>query len=120
MLHSYPTSKHLLPALALAVLALGIAPDGLGQEALSENKSKEVIALIRDEGLNHSQALETLSYLTETIGPRLTASPNHRRANDWTRAKLAEWGLANAHLEPWGPFGRGWSLKRFSAQVVEP
>ena len=26
----------------------------------------------------------------------------------------------NSHLEAWGPFGRGWSLKRFSAQVVEP
>jgi hypothetical protein len=23
-------------------------------------------------------------------------------------------------LEPWGPFGRGWTLKRFSAQVIEP
>ena len=34
--------------------------------------------------------------------------------------KLASWGLANAHLEPWGPFGRGWELKRFSAQVIEP
>jgi carboxypeptidase Q len=28
--------------------------------------------------------------------------------------------MTNAHLEAWGPFGRGWSLKRFSAQVVEP
>jgi len=28
--------------------------------------------------------------------------------------------LTNAHLEAWGPFGRGWSLKRFSAQVIEP
>src|SRR6185436_7829793 len=32
----------------------------------------------------------------------------------------AKWGLQNAHLESWGPFGRGWSLKRFSAQVVSP
>jgi hypothetical protein len=43
-----------------------------------------------------------------------------KRANEWTRDKLAGWGLTNAHLEAWGPFGRGWSLKRFSAQVVEP
>src|SRR5262249_23423041 len=45
---------------------------------------------------------------------------NMKRANEWTRDKLAAWGLANAHLEAWGPFGRGWSLKRFSAQVIEP
>ena len=43
-----------------------------------------------------------------------------KRANNWTRDKLESWGLENAHLEAWGKFGRGWSLKRFSAQVVEP
>lgn len=43
-----------------------------------------------------------------------------KRANVWTRDELTKWGLQNAHLEAWGPFGRGWSLKRFSAQVVDP
>jgi carboxypeptidase Q len=80
----------------------------------------DAIARIREEGLNHSQVMETLSYLSDVIGPRLTGSPNLKRANEWTRDKLASWGLANAHMEAWGPFGRGWSLKRFSAQVVEP
>jgi carboxypeptidase Q len=78
------------------------------------------IARIRDEGLNHSHAMETLSYLTDVIGPRLTGSPNLRRANDWTQARFTAWGLANAHQEPWGPFGRGWVLKRFSMQVIDP
>src|SRR5215813_11030042 len=78
------------------------------------------IARIKDEGLNRSQVMETLSYLTDVIGGRLTGSPNMKRANEWTRDQLTKWGLQNAHLEAWGPFGRGWSLKRFSAQVVEP
>jgi hypothetical protein len=78
------------------------------------------IARIRDEGLNRSQVMQTLSYLSDVIGPRLTASPNLKRANEWTRDTLTKWGLQNAHLEPWGPFGRGWTLKRFSAQVIEP
>ena len=30
---------------------------------------------IRDEGLNRSQVMQTLSYLTDVIGPRLTISP---------------------------------------------
>jgi hypothetical protein len=64
--------------------------------------------------------METLSYLTDVIGPRLTGSPNMKRANDWTRDQLAKWGLQNAHLESWGPFGRGWALKSFSAEVIEP
>jgi carboxypeptidase Q len=75
---------------------------------------------IKDEGMNHSQVMQTLSYLSDVIGPRLTASPGMKRANEWTRDQLTKWGLQNAHLEAWGPFGRGWSLKRFSAQVTEP
>ncbi|MCA1605618.1 MAG: peptidase M28, partial [Acidobacteria bacterium] len=78
------------------------------------------IERIKDEGLNRSQVMKTLSYLTDVIGPRLTASPGMKRANEWTRDQLARWGLQNAQLEAWGPFGRGWSLKRFSAQVSEP
>lgn len=78
------------------------------------------IQRIRDEGLNRSQVMQTLNQLTNVIGPRLTNSPNMRRANEWTRDKLAGWGLVNAKLEPWGAFGRGWVLKRFSADVVEP
>jgi carboxypeptidase Q len=75
---------------------------------------------IKDEGTNRSQVMQTLSYLSDVIGPRLTASPGMKRANEWTRDQLTKWGLQNAHLESWGPFGRGWTLKRFSAQVTEP
>lgn len=75
---------------------------------------------IKDEGMNRSQVMQTLSYLSDVIGPRLTASPGMKRSNEWTRDQLMKWGLQNAHLEAWGPFGRGWSLKRFSAQVSEP
>ncbi len=78
------------------------------------------IERIKDEGMKRSQVMQTLSYLSDVIGPRLTASPGMKRANEWTRDQLTKWGLQNAHLEPWGPFGRGWTLKRFSAQVIEP
>ena len=80
----------------------------------------EAIARIRDEGLNRSQAMDTLDYLCNVIGPRLTGSPGAKRANDWTRDTLTSWGLENAHVDAWGPFGRGWSVRRFSLQVVEP
>ncbi|MET0625910.1 MAG: M20/M25/M40 family metallo-hydrolase [Pyrinomonadaceae bacterium] len=75
---------------------------------------------IRDEALNRSQVMQTISHLTNVIGPRLTGSPAMRRANEWTRDKLTEWGLANAKLEPWGAFGRGWVLRRFTAEAIEP
>src|SRR5216117_2395731 len=79
-----------------------------------------MIAKIKDEGMNRSQVMQTLSYLTDVIGPRLTASPGMKRSNEWTRDTMTKWGLQNAHLEAWGPFGRGWTLKRFSAQVTDP
>jgi len=106
----------LLFALLVPYAALGQQP-GSPQPAAEPN---DPIARIKDEGMNHSQVMQTLSYLSDVIGPRLTASPAAKRANEWTRDRLASWGLQNAHLEPWGPFGRGWTLKHFSAQVVEP
>ena len=78
------------------------------------------IERIKDEAMNRSRVMETLSYLTDVIGPRLTASPAMKRANDWTKDQLSKWGLENAHLEAWGPFGKGWTLENFSIQVIEP
>ena len=81
---------------------------------------RETIDKIKDEGMNRSQVMPTLSYLTDVIGGRLTNSPSMKRANEWTRDKMKEWGMQNAKLEAWGPFGRGWSLKSFSAQLTSP
>jgi hypothetical protein len=98
----------LLLALVAPYAALAQQPQGPPAPQLDPN---DPIAKIREEGLNHSQVMQTLSYLSDVIGPRLTASPNMKHANEWTRDMLTKWGLQNGHLEAWGPFGRGWSLK---------
>ncbi|MDT7781218.1 MAG: carboxypeptidase [Acidobacteriota bacterium] len=92
-------------------------PDARAQATPDPN---DPIRRIRDEGLNRSQVMQTLNQLANVIGPRLTGSPGMRRANEWTRDRLTQWGLQNAQLEPWGAFGRGWVLKSFSAQAVVP
>ena len=86
----------------------------------AETKSEDPLARIRDEGLNRSEVMKTALYMTDVIGPRLTNSPGMKRANEWAVKTLKEYGLVNAKLEPWGPFGTGWTLKKFSAQVTEP
>lgn len=86
----------------------------------AQSPDSAVVDRIKEEGLKHSQVMQTLSYLSDVIGPRLTGSPSLKRANEWTRDTMSKWGLQNAHLEAWGPFGRGWQLDRFSAQVIEP
>jgi carboxypeptidase Q len=115
----------LLPVLALHAqqappTAPASQPQAKAVEKTATTSSSDPIDRIKEEGLQRSQVMATMGYLTDVIGPRLTGSPNMKRANEWTRDKMAAWGLANAHLEAWGPFGRGWSLKRFSAQVIAP
>lgn len=75
---------------------------------------------IRDEGLNHSHVMEFASALMDGIGPRLTASPNAMKANEWTRDTLTRIGLENAHLEDWGEFGLGWQQLNTWARMVTP
>ncbi len=53
-----------------------------------ERVDEAMVAKIRAEGLERSRALETFTYLTTTIGPRLTNSPAHRRAVEWTQQQL--------------------------------
>ncbi len=74
---------------------------------------------IKSEAIDHSQILETLSHLTDVIGPRLTGSKKMMAANEWTKKLLESYGLS-ASIEPWGDFGRGWDLKSFHASVTAP
>jgi hypothetical protein len=64
--------------------------------------------------------MDHLFFLTDVNGPRLTGSPGFRSAADWVVRSLASWGIAGAHLEPWGRFGRAWSVQRFELSLVEP
>lgn len=75
---------------------------------------------IRDEGLNRSHVMEFASALMDGIGPRLTGSPNAKKANEWTRETLTKIGLENAHLEDWGEFGMGWQQLNAWARMVIP
>ena len=75
---------------------------------------------IREEGLNHSHVMEFGSALMDGIGARLTASPNAKKANEWTRDTLTKIGLENSHLEDWGEFGLGWQQLNTWARMVTP
>src|SRR3954449_4492269 len=75
---------------------------------------------IRDEGLNRSHVMEFASALMDGIGPRLTASPNAKKANEWTKDTLTKIGLENAHLEDWGEFGMGWQQVNTWGRIVTP
>ncbi|HYL85273.1 MAG TPA: M20/M25/M40 family metallo-hydrolase [Candidatus Angelobacter sp.] len=104
---------------AIVILLLIVAVVPLGAQAPSA-VDLAAIYQIKDEGFNHSQVMDIMSYLTDVYGPRLTNSPNIKQAAEWTTGKMKEWQLSNVHLEPWGPFGKGWSNERFSLQAISP
>jgi carboxypeptidase Q len=66
------------------------------------------------------KVLDTVFYLTDVYGPRLTGSPSIKAAGEWTVKKMNEWGLAKAKMGARGPFGRGWVSTRFAAMMKEP
>jgi hypothetical protein len=80
----------------------------------------ETISRIRYEGFRNSKVMEFATGLMDSIGQRLTGSPNMKRANEWTRDQLTAMGLSNVHLESWGPFGRGWANQYVNARMTSP
>jgi carboxypeptidase Q len=78
---------------------------------------------IKDEGMNRSQVMDVVSYLTDVYGPRLAGSPNIKAAGDWAVNTMKAWGLTDVALEPWENrrgFDRGWSNDKFYLAAVAP
>ena len=80
----------------------------------------EAIARIKAEGLERSEVMDTLWYLTDRYGARLTNSPGMHEAAAWAADRLRGWGLDRVYTEDWGPFGQGWANERIAANVVAP
>jgi hypothetical protein len=113
MLQTFSTHKRILlvtPALLLSGVLI----------MAQEKTDLSVINRIKAESLSDSKVMETMFYLTDVYGPRLTNSPNHYAAGEWAVKRLEEFGLVNVRMEKWGPFGRAWSNKYYEAHMVEP
>jgi hypothetical protein len=86
----------------------------------AESLDLAMYARIRDEAIAHTHVMEYASGLMDGIGPRLTGSPNLKRANEWTRDQFTAMGCANAHLEDWGEFGMGWQQVNTWLRMTAP
>jgi len=76
-------------------------------------------AQILSEVHEHSEVMQNLEYLSDNIGPRLTGSSQLKQANDWTAAKMKEYGLVNVHLEPW-TIAHSWTRGTAKGRIVAP
>ncbi len=107
--HDHPR-RLLVPVVSTAPLA----------QAPQEKIDRDMFCKIRAEAAERSQILHTLHMLTDVYGPRLTGSPNLKAASDWVVKRTTEWGLKNAHLEPWDFGHPGWLNERTSAFLLSP
>ena len=103
----------LLFASCFTTILLAAAPTS------QETIDKSMIDKIIREGSERSRVAATFGHFVDVIGPRLTATPAYKAAADWSRSRLAEWGLKDARLESW-EFGRGWQLDQFTLEMIEP
>lgn len=107
--------KLLLPLLILAILA----PQNL--LAQSENIDLEMVYKIKQEGLKNSKIEDLSFWMTDFIGPRLTASTSKKGANNWTKKRMEEYGLENVRIEKARDFDRGgWDNQKSYVAITEP
>lgn len=99
------------------IALLLIAAGAMAQEKIDT----AMVSKIKKEGFTNSQVMEVMSMLTDVHGPRLMNSPNYLRAADYAKATMERWGLSSVQYDVWDEhFGRGWEIKKFSLQVIEP
>jgi hypothetical protein len=72
-------------AVAAGMVVLAALPFA-AQERTSPDATA-INAKIRQEGMDHSQIMHTLHYLSDVYGPRLTGSPNHKAAAEWRSSR---------------------------------
>jgi len=104
------------PILVAALTLLVSTGAPLAQEPVDH----DILWKIRREATERSEIMATLHALTDLYGPRLTGSPNLKGASDWIVKRTTEWGLANAHLDPWDFGHPGWVNERLAVHVVAP
>jgi hypothetical protein len=103
------------------LVALSLAAAALSAATLSAQPVDLVmVTKIRDEGLARGKALDTLSEMCDGIGPRLTGSPNMKKASEWAKKKFEGWGLVNVHSESYAPLLRSWAWSSASFEVLSP
>src|SRR5512146_1539962 len=103
------------------LFALGAAlllPATVRAQAQAWNTNDPILKRIWSIGMDSSWT-EPLSHsLFDSLGPRLTGSPDQRRANDWLVGMYKSWGI-EAHNEQYGTW-RGWRRGYSHIDLISP
>lgn len=103
--------------IVLTLCLIGALPYSLFAQ---EKVDLDMIAKIREEGLNRSKVMDIALNLTDLNGHRLANSPGYQKAANYAVSALTSWGVRDARLEAWGEFGKGWELEKMYFAVTAP
>ncbi|MCE2903216.1 MAG: M28 family peptidase [Gemmatimonas sp.] len=80
------------------------------------------IVKLWEEGMQRSQAGRFAQTLTDSIGPRLTGSPNMTRGQDWLLATYKQLGVSakKERYGTWNSWKRGAAFAQLTAPRVKP
>jgi len=92
---------------------------GITMAAWTLRVQEDVPARITGAALTGGGALAFLETLTDTIGGRVTGSPENRAASELILATLKEAGFENAHFEEY-PLESRWQRGAAAARIVSP
>jgi carboxypeptidase Q len=101
--------------LVLSALALGAAASAGAQTFPTDNP---VLHRIWTVGMDSSQAYALAQSLTDSIGPRLTGTPQIKAGNDWLVSKYRQWGIPASNVQ-YGTW-RGWQRGITHVDLVAP
>jgi carboxypeptidase Q len=85
------------------------------QKSAFATADEKILAEVHD----HNEIMTNLEYLSDMIGQRLTGSENLKKANDWTKQRFTDYGLANPHLESW-TIAHVWTRGTATARILTP
>lgn len=105
----------LAAATALAALSLAL-PAPSSAQTLADNDP--VLQAIWDQAMFNSRIEPMAQALLDSIGPRLTASPQMERAQDWAVKMLESWGV-DARTEQYGTW-LGWDRGPSHIDLMTP
>jgi len=102
-------------------LAVVILMQAMILPSIAFGQQTDINERIRQEATGkNSQIMKTLSMLTDVYGPRLTGSPNLKKAGEWAMKQMTDWGMQNAAMEPWDFGHPGWVNERASGFITSP
>ena len=109
----------MLRKLLVPLLCLGLIP-ALSAQQPAEKIDSAMNAKIRTEGMEHSKLMWIEHVLTDVYGPRPIGSPSYKAAADWALKTMTDFGMKNAHLEPFTWRGIGWLPGKASGFITSP